>query len=313
MRGNFQALKQSFLAWFLLLLLAFIWGSSFILMYESLFDSQEQPLFNSWQVGAMRIALAGFVLLPVVVFKWKKISLRDYGWMAAVGIVGNTIPAFSFTYAQTTLDSNFAGILNGLTPFWALLIGALLFRAVIKRIQFFGILIGLIGAIGLITMNEIDGSISIPHVVVVVIATACYGLSVNMIHHKLAHLHSATIAAFALMTGGVPCAIYALNSGAVDVIRDHPEGWLGFGAVAILGIVGTALALVLFNRLIQMTGSVFATSVTYLMPVVALFWGVLYHERITGMHVLWSVVIFSGVYLTNKGKASGRRTSAAVE
>lgn len=282
-------------------------------MYESLFDSQGEALFNSWQVGAMRIALAGLVLIPVVIFKWKKVNLRDYGWMAAVGIVGNTIPAFSFTYAQTALDSNFAGILNGLTPFWALLIGAFLFRAAIQRIQVFGILIGLVGAIGLILMNEMDGKISVLHVIVVVIATACYGLSVNMIHHKLAHLQSATIAAFALLTGGIPCGIYALNSGAVDVIRDHPEGWMGFGAVAILGIVGTALALVLFNRLIQMTGSVFATSVTYLMPVVALFWGVMYEEKITLMHIVWSTVIFSGVYLTNKGKAAKPAVATAVD
>lgn len=289
--------------WVLLIVLAFIWGSSFILMFEGLFDSEGQPLYTPWQVGAMRIAFAGLVLLPVAIRMLPKISLRDYGWMALVGLVGNTVPAFCFTYAETRLDSNFAGILNGLVPFFALLVGALLFRSPVRWIQVGGIAIGLIGATGLTFLQDVDLGGSWVHIAVVIGATVFYGVSINIIHHKLAHRESQTIAAFALLTGGVPCGIYALSSGMLTTFSTHPEGPMGMGAIAILGVVGTAAALVMFNLLIQRTSAIFAASVTYLIPVFALFWGVLYGENITGMHVVWACVVFSGVYLVNKGRS----------
>ena len=170
--------------WVLLIVLAFIWGSSFILMFEGLFDSEGQPLYTPWQVGAMRIAFAGLVLLPVAIRMLPKISLRDYGWMALVGLVGNTVPAFCFTYAETRLDSNFAGILNGLVPFFALLVGALLFRSPVRWIQVGGIAIGLIGATGLTFLQDVDLGGSWVHIAVVIGATVFYGVSINIIHHK---------------------------------------------------------------------------------------------------------------------------------
>lgn len=303
------ALNKTWFPPFLLLILAFVWGSSFILMDIGLFGTNKAPLFSSWQVGALRIGFAGLVLLPVVISRINRISWRDYAWMAAVGIVGNTIPAFSFTYAQTVIDSNFAGILNGLTPFFALFIAAGFFGAKVKWLQLVGIGLGLLGATGLATQQELDLSLSWWHIGVVVMATACYGVSVNLIAYKLKHRESLTIAAFALLTGGIPCTIYALWSGVASITLEHPQGVLGLGAIAVLGIVGTAAALGLFNWLIQLTSGTYAASVTYLIPVFAMMWGALNDEYIGPMHLLWTVVIFSGVYLVNKG----RTPKAAVE
>lgn len=303
--------NQQFFNWALLILLAFVWGSSFVLMYEGLFDSNGEVLYTPWQVGAMRIAFAGLILLPVAIRALPKISLKDYGWMALVGLIGNTIPAFCFTYAETLLDTNFVGILNGLTPFFALFIGALLFRSPVRGLQVGGIAVGLIGATGLTLLQDVDLGGSWVHIAVVVVATVCYGMSINIIHHKLAHRESGTIAAFALLTGGVPCAIYTLSSGTLDVATTHPEGMWGMGAIAILGVVGTAVALIMFNVLIQRTSAIFAASVTYLIPVFAMVWGIAYSENITGMHVVWAAVIFSGVYLVNKGRQSAKAPEEA--
>lgn len=296
-------MQASAIAWFLLLLLAFVWGSSFILMYEGLFDSAHRPLYSSWEVGAMRIGFAGLALAPVAWVRRNRVTWGEYGWMAAVGLIGNTIPAFCFTFAETELDSNFAGILNGLTPLFALVIGSVAFRSPVRLLQVLGIVIGLGGAVGLIALNGVGGEAPVVHVAVVVLATLCYGLSVNIISHKLVGVPSATIAAFALITGGLPCAVYVVAcSNAPAVLLEHPEGGIGLLAIAVLGIVGTALALVLFNRLIAMTSGLFGASVTYLIPVVAVGWGMAYGEHITAMHLLWTAVIFSGVYLVNRGK-----------
>ena len=219
------ALNKTWFPPFLLLILAFVWGSSFILMDIGLFGTNKVPLFSSWQVGALRIGFAGLVLLPVVISRINRISWRDYAWMAAVGIVGNTIPAFSFTYAQTVIDSNFAGILNGLTPFFALFIAAGFFGAKVKWLQLVGIGLGLLGATGLATQQELDLSLSWWHIGVVVMATACYGVSVNLIAYKLKHRESLTIAAFALLTGGIPCTIYALWSAVASITLEHPQGF----------------------------------------------------------------------------------------
>lgn len=292
--------KNQLVPWLLLALLALIWGSSFILMKLGMEDSSRQALYSWDQVAAMRMAFAGLALIPIFFRALRKLSLKDWGWILLVGIMGNGLPSFLFTGAETQVDSSFAGILNALTPFFTFLFGVLIFRAKSVLSQVLGITIGFAGAVGLVTQNELPTDVNWGYSSLVVLATACYGMSVNIIHRKLAHVNSIDIAACALLLAGVPSLIYLFTTDFVSILNTHPEGWHGLGYVAILGVIGTALALAVFNILIRKKSGLFATSVTYLIPLVALTWGALYGEKVGWGHAVFGAMVLSGVYLINK-------------
>lgn len=275
-------------------------------MKFGLFDSDGEVLYSSWQVAALRMLLAGLILAPVSLRIISKVDRKTLFWMCMVGLFGNGIPAFLFTLGQTQVDSGFAGILNTLTPFFALIIGVTIFSLTIKKIQAIGMLLGLAGAVGLIAQSGFEGDIDLWYSLVIVIATFCYGLSVNFIHYKLKGETPISIASVALLFAGVPCGIFLFTTDFVTVLQENPEGWHGFGFIAILGIVGTALALVLFNKLVLNTSVVISTMVTYLIPIVAVFWGVLFGEKVTVLHGVFGAVILVGVYLVNKPKLTSK-------
>ena len=287
-------------SWLILLLLACIWGSSFILMWLGMFDLEENPLFSWDEVAALRISLAGLALLPVFLRSIKKISKKDWQWIAVVGLCGNGIPAFLFTGAETQVDTGVAGILNGMTPIFVMLLGVLFFALKVRWQQVLGIGIGFLGAAGLVLSDQQLLDVNLKYSSLIVIATMCYGLSVNVIHSKLSHLNSVKVAAGALAMAGLPCALYLPFTDFSTTLSGTPGAEMGLVYVAILGVIGTALALILFNRLIQRTSGLFATTVTYLIPLVALLWGLYFGEEIGWRHALFGGVILSGVYLVNK-------------
>lgn len=286
--------------WLLLALLALIWGSSFILMKLGMEDSAKETLYSWDQVAAMRLAFAGLALLPIFMRSFRRMSLADWGWIALVGIIGNGVPSFLFTGAETQVDSTFAGILTALTPFFAFLWGVLIFRAKSVLRQVFGIVIGFAGAIGLVMQSELPAEMSWGYSSLIVLATACYGMSVNIIHRKLSHLSSIDIAACALLLAGIPSLIYLFTTDFTTILATNPEGLYGLGYVAILGVIGTAFALVVFNIIIQKKSGLFATSVTYLIPIVAITWGAMYGEKLGWGHAIFGGMVLSGVYLFNK-------------
>ena len=293
---------NQFIPWLLLTLLALIWGSSFILMKLGMEDSAKEALYSWDQVAAMRLAFAGLALLPVFIRSFQRMSLADLGWIALVGIVGNGIPSFLFTGAETQVDSTFAGILNALTPFFTFLLGVLIFKAKSVIRQVLGIVVGFAGAVGLVMQSELPAEMSWGYSSLIVLATACYGMSVNIIHRKLSHLRSIDIAACALLLAGTPSLIYLFTTDFTTILATNPEGLYGLGYVAILGVIGTAFALVVFNVIIQKKSGLFATSVTYLIPIVAIFWGAMYGEKVGWGHAIFGTMVLSGVYLLNKQK-----------
>lgn len=295
-----QPQQRLFVSWGLLLLLALIWGSSFILMKRALVS------FNPFQVGAFREMVAFVALIPFVIRKKFKLStISSKGWLglAIVGMTGNGIPAFLFPYAETQLSSASVGILNAMTPIFVLLIGGLLFGLVFTRRKVLGVLLGLVGSVFLILLGgeDIDITAKLTYAALVLLATICYGISANVLKNLLntEPIDSITISGIAIGIASVPYLIYFLSS-ETYLLFNNPTAWISFGYASILAVLGTAFAQVMFNHLMKMTDPVFSTSVTYLIPIVALVWGLIDGEPLTLGQVGCMGVILGGVYLVNK-------------
>ncbi len=288
--------------WLLLLVLALIWGSSFILMNRAMFDSQDAPtLLTASEVGALRMIIAALFVSPFVYKSRKLFFSKDWKWFMLVGLLGNFLPAFLFTYAEKTLSSSQTGMLNSLVPIFSLIVSVLLFHNKVKTKGIIGILMGFIGTLLLIYFSESNNasqSVDYMAVMLVIIATICYALSLNIIKEKLDQIESIVITAVSLLYMLVPSLI-VLGFTDFNLKITDSTYYPAVGYTAILAIVGTAIALMLFNRLIKQTSSSFASSVTYLIPFVAISWGVVFNEPIN-----WSVsfilLILGGIYLIKK-------------
>jgi len=291
----------------ILLLLGFVWGSSFILMKWGLFASDGTALFPPVELAALRIAIAGIALLPISLRHWRKLNREQWIWVSFIGVVGSFIPAILFATAQTALPSAMAGMLNALSPIWTLLIGLAIFGVSIQRNQIGGIAIGFLGTLWLIqaqqSANAIAGSdvqsILVPSILLV-IATVCYGISVNITREKLQQITSPVIAACSLGLVALPACFVFLSGDIPHLIVAHPDGLQGLAAVAVLGAFGTAGALILFNQLIAWTSAVTAASVTYIIPLFAALWGWWDGELLNTQHLSAGACILIGVWLTNR-------------
>jgi drug/metabolite transporter (DMT)-like permease len=280
--------------WMLMAALAIIWGSSFILMKKALID------FTADQVASIRMFASFIFLFPFVISHVNKIAADKWKYLFASGLLGNGIPAFLFAFAQITVPSFMAGMLNSLTPVFTLAAGYFIFRSVVNVQKVAGVLLGLAGAVTLILITSGGTLVNITwHPILIVFATMCYAGSVNIIRHKLSEIDSLHIAGFALFIVGPPTGIYLFSTDFTDRISTNPHALLSLFYVLILALFGTAISVVLFNRLIKTSGAVFASSVTYLIPIVALMWGIADHEALGIFHLFALGAILGGVYLIN--------------
>jgi len=170
--------------WLILSVLALIWGSSFIFMKRGL------ESFTDMQVAAFRIFISFIFLLPFAIQRLRKLKKRHIKSLLLVGFVGNGIPAFLFTKAQTQVSSSLAGMLNSMVPLFALVIGYIFYRVHAKNQNIFGVFLGLIGASGLVLVNS-SATFSTEgfYPLFIVLATICYAFSVNEIkQNRLQHL-----------------------------------------------------------------------------------------------------------------------------
>jgi drug/metabolite transporter (DMT)-like permease len=282
--------------WCILIALALIWGSSFILMKRGL------NVYTSDEVAALRIFIAFLFLSPLIFKHVKKPLLKYWPAFLGMGMLGNFLPAFLFTKAETVISSSLAGMLNSLTPLFTLLLGVLLFKSKTKLVNGIGILIGLVGAIGLLTVGkteDMDNNLS--YGLFVVLATIFYALSVNIIKKFLNEIPSVTATVWALMLIGPPAGIYLFGCTDFTVrLQNDPAALNSLGYVTILAVFGTAISVIIFNVLIRNTNALFASSVTYLIPIVAMGWGLFDNEAVLPMHFIWIALILLGVYLVNK-------------
>lgn len=286
-------------AWLLLGLLALIWGSSFLLIKKGLIA------FGAMEVGALRISAAGIVLAPLVAKRLHKITAKHWAKLASVGLVGSLIPAFMFAIAQTQLDSGITGVLNALTPICTLVLGVALFKQTAQRTQIIGVVVGLGGTVLLMTAGANGSWTFNEYALLVLAATICYGLNLNLIKHKIADLSPLTITGVSLLMASVPATVFLfLGTDFVQQVQ-QPDAMLSLISVLVLGIVGTAGALVIFNHVVQLTNTVFTSSVTYLIPVVAMLLGILDGEPFWLQHGAGMLAILVGVWFANRRGRSG--------
>jgi len=286
--------------WLLLLILAVIWGSSFILIKQGV------KAFHPMQVGSLRLSISGLVLIGLGISSFKDIPRKLLKWVIIGGFLGNFLPMFLFPYAQQEVSSSTAGILNSLVPVFILIFGYLLFDIKSKKTQIWGAITGFIGAFILIKDGGNQESINLLHSFLIILATAFYALNGLIVSKYLSGLPSLRLSAavFSIWLG--PSLILLGFSGFFTEFQASSEQIKGLGYISILALLGTAGAMILFYKLIQMTSAIFASTVTYLMPVVAVVWGFMDGERLSQQHIFGGILILAGVYMIQM--KPGKRT-----
>lgn len=281
--------------WLSLLLISLIWGSSFILIKKGL------AVYNPVEVASFRIFWAMIAMLPFGFKYLKKVKTADLKFIALVGFLGSGIPAILFATAQTKIPSAISGSLNALVPIFTFVWGVLAFGIFFQWRKMLGLLIGLFGAILLVAnidSTNLNSSI-IPYALLIIIAGNCYAISANTVKKYCSNIHplALNLVAFAML---FPFAIsYLIYQNSFSSL-DNPEAWMPFFYLVLLGVFSTAIANIFFFRIAQRTSALFASTTTYLIPIVALFWGILDDEFIGIFHLLGLALIVSGVYLINR-------------
>lgn len=280
----------------LLLVLALIWGTSFILIKQGL------KAFPPDVVGALRVSAACLLLLPFSLPRWRTLAPGDHLNLAMSGLMGTFIPAFLFATAQTQLDSSLAGILNTLSPVWTMIIGVAFFRQRFRGWALLGILISFGGTV-LLALSRAEGKITGFNASALLIVAACalYGANLNWVKFRVSGVGALTLTSVSmLLVGPLAIAYLLLFTDFLSLLVSQPGAWTALGFIVLLALLGTALAGLLFNRLIKISTPLFASSVTYLMPLVAVSWGLLDGEQLASGHYIAMLAIIGGVYLTNR-------------
>lgn len=282
-------------SWILLLILSVIWGSSFILIKRGL------VYFTPLQVGTLRITFAFLVMLPFALKRIKKVSADKWKFFAFTGLISNLVPAVLFALAQTKLESSLTGILNALSPLFTLIFAVLMFKFKPNSFQIGGFVLGMAGTVGLSIVNSSGGVGNMNvYVWLIVLATICYALSLNFIKYFLSDVNSLTITSLSLLIAGPFSIIILLSTDFLERLNFSSEIVFAIVCIGVLGILGTAIALVLYTKLIHMNSPLFASSVTYLVPLVAIMWGVWDGEVLFPLHFAGMVLILLGIYFINK-------------
>jgi drug/metabolite transporter (DMT)-like permease len=286
--------KQNFFNWVLFVLLSLVWGSSFILMKTS------AEHLNGLQIGAIRIFAAGIAFLPWAVFHASKIPVKKLGVVILTGLLGNFLPALLFATAiKGNGESSLASILNSLTPLFVIVIGVFFFKAKVQSRKIAGVLVGFAG---LVILSLLRGPVN-PNdhgLVLILIATIFYGITVNLVSHYLKDIDGFRIASVSLTVMAIPAGLLMWQQNVFSVARHVEEARLSIAVACLLGVVGSAIATALYYILIQKAGGLFASLVTYAIPIVAMIWGLLANENITAMQIGCLAMILAGVYLANK-------------
>lgn len=289
--------------WGFLILLALIWGSSFILIKRGL------EIFSPGELGAFRIVTAASFLLPLSLPRISRLSAIQIQNLILVGLVGSFIPAFLFAKAQTQLSSSLTGVLNALTPLAVVVVGALFFQSKITKQNALGLIIAFVGVSLLVLVKEGSGFGAFSEInryaFFVILACICYGFNLNLIKFRFVELKPVEITAISLLLV-LPLALIYLMAGTQFAYKlaNLQGAWKAAGYISLLGILGTALALIIFNRLVKTATPVFASSVTYLIPIVAIGWGVWDGEILLLGHYLGIAAVILGVWIGNRKKIS---------
>ena len=280
--------------WGIFLALSLIWGSSFILMKIGL------EALSAYQVAALRIFSAGIVLLPAAIGQIRKLPKARLILIITSGMLGSFFPAFLFCIAETKIDSYLAGIINALTPIITMITGVVFSQSRIQWQKVMGVLTSFAGLCILLVSKGKIGLDYLSYAGLVLLATLCYGINVNMVSRYLKDVGSLNIAAIAISFLLIPSLLVLYYTGYFQLPLLESNYLFASTASVILGVMGTALASIIFYMLVKRAGIIFPSMVTYVIPCVAIFWGSLYNEMITFLEIGCLAIILAGVFLTNK-------------
>ena len=296
----YSNMKNQYVKWLYLAILSLVWGSSYILIKWGL------VALTPLQLGSLRLLITTIALLMVGYRSLRGLSKYHLKWLAITGYVGTFFPAFLFAFAQQFIDSAIAAILNALTPLLTIIFGLLFFRIDILSKQYFGVGIGLLGSIGLVWGGlQTASNINPIYTLLILAASCCYAMNIHFIKIHLAQVEvmAITLGNFVFMAPAAFVVLIYSDFFSAQTFS-HPDIYHAIGYITILALAGSAFAKYLFNKFVKITSAVFASSVTYTLPVVALFWGVYDGESLSAFQLLSAVVILFGVYLSNKKKAA---------
>jgi drug/metabolite transporter (DMT)-like permease len=293
--------KKSATAWLLFVVLCLIWGSSFVLMKMGMYNHAGEQVLSAYQVAALRMVSAGILLVPFAAGALRRLpNFKTGQYIFLSGLLGSFFPAFLFCMAETKIDSTLAGTANAMTPLFVLLVSTIVYKTKIPGGKWVGILLGFAGCLLLFAVNS-AGSIGANwYVLLAVAATILYGINVNMVRHRLQGVGSLDIAAIAFAFLIPPALGVLVATGYFDMPLATKPLLIATGSAIVLGMVGTAIASVLFYVLVKRAGIVFSSLVTYGIPFVALGWGMVYGEKISALQMAALGIILAGVYWANR-------------
>lgn len=283
--------------WVLLILLSMIWGSSFILIKKSL------EHFSPYQVGALRVLIAGIILMPIAISKYKLFPKKHLKWLLLAAFTGNFIPMFLFPIAETEVSSSIAGIVNSMMPIFVIIVGALVWNFGTTRRQITGTFISFTGVCILAFGGDAEsGTFKLIPILLLLLATLCYAVSTTTVKSKLMEISSTVLSAFVFtFVLFLPSVIALTFTGFFSTFSLDKDHLTGLMFVSLLSIFGTGLAMMMNYRLLKVSSPLFASTVTLLMPIVAIIWGILDGEKLTLLQFAGAGVIIAGlIFLRSK-------------
>ena len=281
--------------WFYLITLSLIWGSSFILIKKGLMGLEAS------QLGSLRIIFSSIIIFIIA---WRKIYVIkriEWKWITISAFLGSFFPAFLFAFAEKEIDSSVASIINSIVPLNTLILGMIIFKIKSTKRQIIGVLIGFFGTYLLISSGlKLNPDQNYNYAGLVILCSFLYALNVNIIKKYLQHLSALTITIGHFTAIIVPAILVFLFSGFEFSSLENSEVQTSIFYVFVLALFGTALAKIIFNKLIKISSPVFASSVTYSMLIVSIFWGIVDGEKFSIYQLIATLIIVFGVILTNK-------------
>ncbi len=280
--------------WIYLIIVSVIWGSTFILIKRALLG------LSAYQIGGLCIIMTTFLLLPFGIKKCKYLKKREWCWIAIIGFLSSFLPPVFLGLAQQGINSSVSSIINSSTPLNTVLIGVVLFGVFISRVQIFGVLIGMFGGLLLFYSDSYGVDQNYYYGIFVLASSLAYALNINIVKKYLSHIDSLTVITASFITILIPALILVYFSGFFDNILQDLEMQQSLIYLGLFALFGNAISKVVFNELIVISSPIFAASVNYLIPLVAIAWGLLDGEKLGRTQLIGGIIIVLGVFLVNK-------------
>lgn len=294
--------------WILLTILTIIWGSSFILIKKSL------DYYNPYEVGSLRIIIAAILLMPVAFLNIRKFPKKQLKWLLLAAACGNFFPMYLFPMAETKISSSVAGIINSMVPIFVILIGPFLWKEVSTRFQKVGVAISFAGVCILTLGSHEAGELKLIPILLLLLATLMYAINALTVKKKLNHVEPVALSAFVFgFVLFLPSLISLTISGFFRDFHFTQENFIGIGFVSLLAIFGTGLAMMLNYRILRISTALFASTVTLLMPIVAVIWGIIDGEKLTAMQIFGGIIILAGLIFLRSKPADKKQKTALPE